>query len=127
MRDRRVFFLLGVAALGTDHDRQRLRRLVACPIRERLRGARREHDALVQVRLGYPRMKVVHTSSHTVGQIFIPGVRNLMMVASVALVLGFRHSSNLAAAYGISVTGTMTITTILFYVVMQRRWGRPRG
>lgn len=80
------------------------------------------------VQLGYlPRMNVVHTSSHTVGQIFIPGVRNLMMIASVALVLGFRHSSNLAAAYGISVTGTMTITTILFYVVMQRRWGRPRA
>jgi len=80
------------------------------------------------VQLGYlPRMNTVHTSSHTEGQIFIPVVRNLMMVASVALVLGFRHSSSLAAAYGISVTGTMTITTILFYAVMQRRWGRPRA
>jgi KUP system potassium uptake protein len=80
------------------------------------------------VQLGYlPRLNVVHTSSHTVGQIYIPVVRNLMMVASVALVFGFRHSSNLAAAYGISVTGTMTITTILFYAVMQRRWGRPRA
>jgi KUP system potassium uptake protein len=77
------------------------------------------------VQLGYlPRMNVVHTSSHTEGQIYIPVVRNLMMVASVALVLGFQRSSNLAAAYGIAVTGTMAITTVLFYAVMSERWGR---
>jgi KUP system potassium uptake protein len=77
------------------------------------------------VQLGYlPRFSIVHTSSHTEGQIYIPTVRNLMMLASVALVLGFRHSSNLAAAYGIAVTGTMAITTVLFYSVMRRRWKR---
>jgi KUP system potassium uptake protein len=76
------------------------------------------------VQLGYlPRFNVVHTSSHTEGQIYIPAVRTLMMVGSVALVLGFRHSSALAAAYGISVTGTMAITTLLFFAVMRERWG----
>ncbi len=76
------------------------------------------------VQLGYlPRFNIVHTSSHTEGQIYIPTVRNMMMVMSVALVLGFRQSSNLAAAYGIAVTGTMAITTILFYSVMRPRWG----
>ncbi len=76
------------------------------------------------VQLGYlPRFNVVHTSSHTEGQIYIPTVRSLMMVMCVALVLGFRHSSNLAAAYGIAVTGTMAITTVLFFAVMRPRWG----
>lgn len=76
------------------------------------------------VQLGYlPRFNVVHTASHTEGQIYIPTVRTLMMVGSVALVLGFRASSNLAAAYGIAVTGTMAITTILFFAVMRERWG----
>lgn len=79
------------------------------------------------VQLGYlPRQNTVHTSSHTEGQIYIPVVRNLMMLTSVALVLGFRHSSGLAAAYGIAVTGTMSITTVLFYSVMVERWGRLR-
>lgn len=76
------------------------------------------------VQLGYlPRFNVVHTASHTEGQIYIPTVRTLMMVGSVALVLGFRSSTNLAAAYGIAVTGTMAITTILFFAVMKDRWG----
>lgn len=76
------------------------------------------------VQLGYlPRMQVVHTASHTEGQIYVPVVRTLMMVASVALVLGFRASTNLAAAYGIAVTGTMAITTLLFFAVMKDRWG----
>jgi KUP system potassium uptake protein len=79
------------------------------------------------VQLGYlPRFNIVHTSSHKQGQIYIPTVRNLMAFACVALVLGFRHSSNLAAAYGVAVTGTMTITTILFYAVMRARWGVVR-
>ncbi len=76
------------------------------------------------VQLGYlPRFNIVHTASHTEGQIYIPTVRTLMMVGSVALVLGFRASTNLAAAYGIAVTGTMGITTILFFAVMKNRWG----
>lgn len=80
------------------------------------------------VQLGYlPRFNVVHTSSHTEGQIYIPMVRTLLMVGSVALVLGFQRSSALAAAYGISVTGTMTITTVLFFSVMRVRWGLYRA
>jgi KUP system potassium uptake protein len=76
------------------------------------------------VQLGYlPRFNIVHTSSHKEGQIYIPTVRSLMMVACVALVLGFRRSGNLAAAYGIAVTGTMAITTVLFFAVMRTKWG----
>jgi KUP system potassium uptake protein len=76
------------------------------------------------VQLGYlPRVTVVHTSGKTEGQIFIPEVNRLLMVACVALVLSFRASSNLAAAYGIAVTGTMGITSILSYWVARDRWG----
>lgn len=76
------------------------------------------------VQLGYlPRFNVIHTASDAEGQIYIPTVRTLMMVGSVALVLGFRASTNLAAAYGIAVTGTMAITTVLFFAVMKHRWG----
>jgi KUP system potassium uptake protein len=76
------------------------------------------------VQLGYlPRVTVVHTSGKTEGQIYIPEVNRLLMVACVALVLNFRESSNLAAAYGIAVTGTMAITSILSYWVARDRWG----
>lgn len=76
------------------------------------------------VQLGYlPRFNIVHTSSQQEGQIYIPEVRSLMMVGSVAIVLGFQRSSNLAAAYGISVTGTMTITSLLFFAAMRPRLG----
>lgn len=75
------------------------------------------------VQLGYtPRMKIEHTSSREIGQIYIPAVNWTLMFACIGLVLGFRSSSNLAAAYGISVTGTMMITTLLFYVVTRERW-----
>ena len=78
------------------------------------------------VQLGYaPRVTIVHTSSKTEGQIFIPEVNGLLMVACLALVLGFRASSGLADAYGIAVTGTMSITSILFFVVARDRWGWP--
>jgi KUP system potassium uptake protein len=76
------------------------------------------------LQLGYlPRMRVVHTSGTTEGQIYIPEVNRLLMVACVALVLDFRASSNLAAAYGVAVTGTMTITSILLFFVARQRWG----
>ncbi len=79
------------------------------------------------VQLGYlPRVTVVHTSGKTEGQIYIPEVSRLLMVACVALVLGFRASTGLADAYGIAVTGTMTITSILFYSVARGRWGWTR-
>ncbi|MEO7669377.1 MAG: potassium transporter Kup [Polyangia bacterium] len=75
------------------------------------------------VQLGYaPRMTIVHTSGKTEGQIFIPEVNALLMVACVTLVLTFRASGNLADAYGIAVTGTMAITSLLFYFVVRDRW-----
>jgi KUP system potassium uptake protein len=74
-----------------------------------------------------PRLKVLHTSSHHRGQVYVPLVNWLLMVGSVGLVIGFQTSSNLAAAYGIAVTATMVITTLLFYVVARNRWGWPRA
>jgi KUP system potassium uptake protein len=79
------------------------------------------------VQLGYlPRVSVVHTSAKHEGQIYIPEVNNFLMVGCLALVLGFGSSTALAAAYGIAVTGTMAITTGLFYQVARQRWGWRR-
>jgi KUP system potassium uptake protein len=79
------------------------------------------------VHLGYsPLVTIRHTSPSTYGQIYIPGVNWLLGLACVALVVHFRSSGALAAAYGIAVTGTMTITTLLFHRVMTDRW-RWRG
>ncbi len=79
------------------------------------------------VQLGYcPRITVMHTSSTEMGQIYIPEVNWAMGGACIALVLGFKSSTNLAAAYGIAVTGTMTITTLLFHRVMRDIWRWPR-
>jgi KUP system potassium uptake protein len=76
------------------------------------------------VQLGYlPRVTIVHTSGKTEGQIYIPEVNWLLMVACLVLVLGFRGSSELADAYGIAVTGTMAITSVLFYYVARNLWG----
>ena len=76
------------------------------------------------VQLGYlPRVTIIHTSGKTEGQIYVPEVNSLLMIACVALVLGFRQSSDLADAYGIAVTGTMAITSMLFYSVAHHRWG----
>jgi len=78
------------------------------------------------IQLGYsPRLRAVYTSARVIGQIYVPVVNWGLMVACVALVLGFRTSSNLAAAYGVAITTTMLITTILFYVVARRRWRWP--
>jgi KUP system potassium uptake protein len=79
------------------------------------------------VQLGYsPRVTIRHTSRSEIGQIFVPEVNLILAVATVALVLGFRSSGALAAAYGIAVTGTMSITTLLFHRVMRDRWGWSR-
>ncbi len=79
------------------------------------------------VQLGYsPRVTIVHTSRTEMGQIYIPEVNQAVGVACVLLVLTFRSSTNLAAAYGIAVTGTMIITTLLFHRVARRRWGWGR-
>jgi len=75
------------------------------------------------VQLGYfPRVKVVHTSPTIEGQIYIPEVNYLLMVACVTLVLTFKNSTNLAAAYGIAVTGTMAITSFLYFLVCRHNW-----
>ncbi|MEJ7578734.1 MAG: potassium transporter Kup [Pyrinomonadaceae bacterium] len=75
------------------------------------------------IQLGFiPRLKIEHTSSTEMGQIYIPGLNWAMMVACIALVVGFRSSSNLTAAYGLAVISTMTITSIVFFVVARERW-----
>jgi KUP system potassium uptake protein len=75
------------------------------------------------IQLGYwPRMTIVHTSEKTEGQIYVPGMNYAMMVACVLLVLTFQSSSKLASAYGIAVTGTMAITSYLFYRVCRYKW-----
>jgi KUP system potassium uptake protein len=75
------------------------------------------------VQLGYcPRVTIVHTSGSAEGQIYIPEVNRILMVACVTLVLAFKESSALAAAYGIAVTGTMSITSVLFFQ-LSRQWG----
>jgi KUP system potassium uptake protein len=75
------------------------------------------------VQLGFsPRLKINHTSTREYGQIYIPAVNWALMIGCIAIVIGFRSSSNLAAAYGVAVTSTMVITTILFFVVERSVW-----
>ena len=77
-------------------------------------------------RLGYlPRLRVLHTSSHERGQIYVPWINWLLMVSVLTLVFAFRSSAALAFAYGMAVTGTITITTILFFYVARRTWRAP--
>jgi KUP system potassium uptake protein len=71
----------------------------------------------------WPRVEVQHTSAREIGQIYVPTINWMLMLAAIALVLGFRTSSNLAAAYGIAVTTTMVITTLLAYAVARYLWG----
>lgn len=79
------------------------------------------------VQLGYsPRLTIVHTSGEHKGQIYIPEINILLMIACLTLVIVFRTSSSLAGAYGIAVMGTMTITSILIYRVALIRWNWPR-
>ncbi|MGV3755485.1 MAG: potassium transporter Kup [Verrucomicrobiota bacterium] len=79
---------------------------------------------LQAMQLGYlPRMAVRHTSSSERGQIYLPQMNWWLMLCCVGLVIGFGSSSRLAAAYGIAVTATMVVTTILLYRVVQKRWG----
>jgi len=75
------------------------------------------------VQLHYsPRVSIVHTSRSEVGQIYIPEVNTALMIGCLLLVLGFESSSALGAAYGVAVTGTMAVTTVLFYVIARQRW-----
>jgi KUP system potassium uptake protein len=78
------------------------------------------------VQLGYfPRVTIRHTSREAEGQIYVPLMNWALMVGSVALVLGFRHSARLGAAYGIAVSGTMAITSVVFFEVTRKTWGWP--
>jgi len=72
-----------------------------------------------------PRMSIVHTSRDEPGQIYVPAVNAALMTGCLLLVAGFRSSSALSAAYGVAVTGTMLITTVLFYVIARRGWRWP--
>jgi KUP system potassium uptake protein len=79
------------------------------------------------IQLGFsPRMEIDHTSASEFGQIYMPGVNWALMVCCIGLVVGFGSSTNLAAAYGIAVTSTMVLTTILFYFVARNKWHWPR-
>jgi KUP system potassium uptake protein len=78
------------------------------------------------IQLGYsPRLTIVHTSAREFGQIFVPEVNTALAVGTVLVVLGFRSSSALGAAYGIAVTGTMVITSILYFAISTIRWKQP--
>jgi KUP system potassium uptake protein len=75
------------------------------------------------IQLGFlPRTNVVHTSAREIGQIYVPSMNWMMMLGVVALILGFRSSANLGWAYGLAVTGTITIDTLLVFVVARRMW-----
>jgi KUP system potassium uptake protein len=76
--------------------------------------------------LGYlPRLRITHTSESTMGQIYVPWINGLLMVAVLILVFAFRSSAALAYAYGMAVTGTITITTLLFFYTARKRWHTP--
>ena len=75
------------------------------------------------VLLGYlPRVRIIHTSAYAMGQIYVPVVSGLLMLCTMGLVIGFQSSSALAGAYGVAITTTMLFTTIMLFVVMQKRW-----
>ncbi len=75
------------------------------------------------IQLGYiPRMRILHTSSETIGQVFLPWINRTLMILTIAVVIGFKSSTNLAAAYGIAVVGCMTIDSLLVMIVARRIW-----
>ncbi|MCE9621601.1 MAG: potassium transporter Kup [Actinomycetia bacterium] len=79
------------------------------------------------VQLDYmPRIRIEHTSRDHAGQIYVPLVNWILMIACVGLVVGFQTSTALAAAYGLAVTMTMAITTLIFFRVLTDRWAWPR-
>ncbi|MCF4165103.1 potassium transporter Kup [Zavarzinia compransoris] len=72
-----------------------------------------------------PRMEIRHTSGEHAGQIYLPRINRLMMIAVIILVLAFQESGRLAAAYGIAITGCMVVTSMLLFIVMRWRWRIP--
>ncbi|HEV7655042.1 MAG TPA: KUP/HAK/KT family potassium transporter [Mycobacteriales bacterium] len=78
------------------------------------------------VQLGYlPRLRILHTSMQTIGQIYVPAVNWALMVMVIVLVLSFQTSAALAFAFGMAVTGTITVTTTLLFYVARQQWGWP--
>ena len=78
------------------------------------------------IQLGYlPRLNIRHTAATQIGQIYVGPVNWMLMVCTISLVAGFQSSSKLAAAYGLAVTSTMVINTVLFFVVTRRQWHWP--
>src|SRR3954447_23926699 len=78
------------------------------------------------VQLGFlPRLTILHTSRQEAGQVYVPAVNWGIFAAVVALVVGFGSAEHLASAYGIAVTGTLAINTVLFFVVVRTLWGKP--
>jgi KUP system potassium uptake protein len=76
--------------------------------------------------LGYlPRLRIAHTSEDQIGQVYVPWINWALLAAVLALVFTFKSSEALAYAYGMAVTGTITITTLLFFYVVRQRWGKP--
>src|SRR6267378_2192967 len=76
------------------------------------------------VQLGYiPRMEIEHTSSREIGQIYVPSVNKMLAILTIALVLYFQTSSNLAGAYGVALSTLMALTTVMFYVMSREVWG----
>jgi len=76
------------------------------------------------LQLGYcPRLEVRHSSAHEIGQVYVPHVNWALLVSTIGLVIGFRTSSNLAGAYGVAVSLTMVLTTVLIFVCARERWG----
>ncbi|WP_432825055.1 potassium transporter Kup [Dactylosporangium sp. CA-092794] len=77
--------------------------------------------------LGYlPRLRVTHTSESQIGQIYVPWINWLLMVSVLTLVFAFRSSAALAYAFGMAVTGTITITTLMFFYIARHKWRTPR-
>jgi KUP system potassium uptake protein len=80
------------------------------------------------MQLGYfPRVTIKHTAAHTEGQIYIPQINWILAVGCLLLVVGFQKSDRLASAYGIAVTGTMALTSLVYYVVMRHTWKWPKA
>jgi KUP system potassium uptake protein len=78
--------------------------------------------------LGYlPRLRIAHTSEHTIGQVYVPFINWALLIAVLTLVFAFQSSAALAFAFGMAVTGTITIVTLLFFYVARRHWGWPLG
>jgi KUP system potassium uptake protein len=78
------------------------------------------------VHLGYlPRLRIVHTSHEEIGQVYVPWINWALLAAVLVLVFAFGSSAKLASAYGVAVTGTITITTLLYFAVARLSWQRP--